>query len=107
MSIAREVREIRKQVETALQMHLLFSPWGRRVRMGQMNEFMTRATDNVFRAAFPGANERTVFDFDQLFAYIRSMTKPQIEQHFQTAWTCMRAPATRTHREPIQRANSV
>jgi hypothetical protein len=107
MSIAQEVREIRKQVEQILQMQLLFSPWGRRIRMGQMNDFMRRTTDNVFRAAFPGANEQTEFDLDQLQSYIRGMSKPQIEQHFQVAWNGMRAPATRGRRAPVQRANSV
>lgn len=104
---ATVVNDIRKQVEQLLQMQLLFSAWGRRVRMGQMNEFMRRTTDNVFRAAFPGANEQTEFDLDQLQSYIRGMTKPQIEQHFQSAWNGMRAPAARGRRAPAQRANSV
>ncbi len=105
--IAAAVKDIRKQVEQILQIQLLFSAWGRRIRMGQMNEFMARATDNVFRAAFPDANEQTEFDLDQLQSYIRGMTKPQIEQHFQAAWNSMRAPATRGRRAPLRRANSV
>lgn len=100
------VKDIRKQVEQILQVHLAFSAWGRRIRMGQMNEFMGRATDSVLRAAFPDANEQTEFDPDQLQSYIRGMTKPQIEQHFQAAWSSMRAPATRGRRAP-RRANSV
>lgn len=105
--IVAAVKDIRNQVEQILQVQLLFSAWGRRVRMGQMNEFMRRTTDNVFRAAFSDANEQTEFDLDQLQLYIRSMTKPQIEQHFQAAFHSMRAPATRGRRAPLRRANSV
>jgi hypothetical protein len=105
--IIAAVKDIRKQIEQILQMQLLFSPWGRRVRMGQMDDFMRRTTDNVFRAAFPGANEQTEFDLDQLQSYIRGMSKPQIEQHFQAAWNGMRTPVTRGRRAPVQRANGV
>ncbi len=105
--ITASVNDIRKQVEQILQVQLLFSAWGRRVRMGQMNEFMRRTTDNIFRAAFPDANDQTVLDLDQLQLYIRGMTKRQIEQHFLAAWNAMRVPATRGRHAPVQRSNSV
>lgn len=80
---------------------------GPQVRMGQMTNFLNHAVNSVIRSAFPDSDENTVMDPDVLFAYIRSLNKPQIEVHFTNAWASMRAHASRARKAPVRRANSV
>ena len=97
-SISAIVRGVRAQVKTILGAYLALSAWGRRVRMGQSSEFLERAVDKVIGAAF-GNSADAEFDVDVMNAYMRGLTRAQVDVHFRDAWESMRTrPVARRRR---------
>ena len=93
-SASSYIRSIRARVKTVLSVQLALSAWGRRVRVGKSDEFLERAVDKVVGAAF-GNTADAEFDVDVLNAYVRGLTRAQVDQHFSEAWASMRVRPSR------------
>lgn len=87
-------RWVRTRIKSVLSVQLVLSAWGRRVRVGKSDEFLERAVDKVIGGAF-GNTADADFDVDVLNAYVRGMTRAQLDQHFNEAWASIRVRPSR------------